>query len=317
MKNRFGVRGADVNRCESRTREQGSSKRVCRRKIKRDSPRDACNNARWVPLAEKKKRKKEKQAYSGLSRVSYSTLVRTDRRTILLEAHVGIAYDRVWRWWGGRKGHEGGRSASNARLRALQSNASHRWCRFRNDRCVIRHVRERARERERVARLRWIFSRTVCNRSASDCSFVGTGRLVGRSAARLSVCLSVCLSLVRRSRERTRNACREQKTAIPTRFKSISPILSTVLSLSLSPLFGWSQLLSPFLPFAVLIPLFLACLCSCPRSSRSRTLGLGRLRGRRARENISWPSGGSAEAFSQLAVMARPAAVGLGQLSGD
>lgn len=145
-----------------------------------------------------------------------------------------------------------------------------------------------------------------------------------RSSLRLSVCLFVRL-LVGRKPERTRNACREQKTAIPTRFKSVSSALGFSLSLSPSPFLCPYSFLSPslsrFLPLSVrassgsefslhpalLILLFLAC-CLCPCLGRCWSLVRPPSAARRARENISWPSGGSAEAFSQLAVMARPAA---------
>ena len=289
--------GTDVNRCESRTREQESSRREGERLA-----RDACNNVRWIPLA-------EKQAYSGLSRVHIPlSFERIGGRSCSKCTSVSV-YDRREgrrrggrRWWGTKETRRRTKRVERAtrlfsRMLATVGVVSEAVDALLYD----TWERERERENEWLVYDGFFLIWCVTGLPTIARSF---GRSVGWSIGG-PVCLSL-RTLVRRSHGRTRNACREQKTAIPTRFKSVSPILTTVLFLSLStPLLCWSQL---SLPSTVLIPLFLACLCSCLRSSRSRSLGLGRLRGRRARENISWPSGGSAEAFSQLAVMARPAA---------
>lgn len=150
---------------------------------------------------------------------------------------------------------------------------------------------------------------------------VAVGRSVPRSVYPY-VYLSDCWSVENPSARATRVANKRQRYR---RALKASLLLSAFLSLSPSPFLCPYSFLSPslsrFLPLSVrassgsefslhpalLILLFLAC-CLCPCLGRCWSLVRPPSAARRARENISWPSGGSAEAFSQLAVMARPAA---------
>lgn len=143
-----------------------------------------------------------------------------------------------------------------------------------------RTPREGKRERERARLVNDGFRPSQC--------ITGVSRLLVYSVDR-SVRLSVRWSVEDASARATRVANKRQRYR---RVLKASPILSADSNFPL--------------PFAALILLFLACLSLSP--FLLAVYARPRLAARRARENISWPSGGSAEAFSQLAVMARPAA---------